>query len=578
MKTLRRLLTLLLAYRWLVVLAILLGTVMIASNMLLLGMSAYLIAEAAVVPLMVMLTLPTFLVRLASVTRSASRYAERLVAHNITFRLLARLRSSVYSRIEPLAPAHLLAYRSGDVHTRLLADIEELQNLYLRAVSPIVVALAISAVTFWLCSFFSPLLAWSASAFLVATGIGVPALATLLARHVGQRQVALRAELKTQLVDGLQGVQDLLIYGQAGAQVEKAAQLDRQLARLQRRMAMISGLHLALNDLLAGLALWTMLVLAIPLVTTKAVSGVYLGFLALLTLASFEAIMPLGQAFQFLGNSLAAGERLFEITDARPTILAPAEPLPAPAGSSLAFEHVSFAYASGEAEILHDISLQLVPGQRVALVGHSGSGKSTLARLALRFWDPTWGVVRLDGQDLRQYAPAAIRACISIVDQETYLFHDTLRNNLLLGKPSASPGEIERALELAQLAPLVRDLPGGLDTWLGEQGLRLSGGERQRVAIARALLKDAPLLILDEVSANLDPRTERELFQALDALMRDRATLIITHRLVAMEKMDEIIVLDDGRISERGTHAQLLARGGRYCELYNAQNSVLVLS
>lgn len=578
MKTLRRLLLLLIPFRWLIVLAILLSCVMIASNMLLLGMAAYLIAEAAVIPLMVMLTLPTFIVRLVSVTRSASRYAERLVSHNVTFHLLTRLRSYVYSCLEPLAPAYLSAYRSGDIHSRLLADIEELQNVYLRAISPIITALAISALTFFFFTIFSPLLAWTAFAFLVVTGIGVPALAALLARHWGKRQVSLRAELKMQLVDGLQGVQDLLAYGQAHAQERKIAELDGMLARLQRRMAVISGLQLALNDLMANLALWTILVLAIPLVTKHAISGVYLGFLALLILASFEAIQPLGQAFQFLGNSLAAGERLFEITDAQSAIIPPTEPLPAPAGYTLAFEHVSFAYDPSEVEVLSDINLHISPGQRIALVGPSGSGKSTLARLALRFWDPMQGIVRLDEQDLRRYTPHDIHACISMVDQETYLFHDTLRGNLVLGKPSASPDEIEQALELAQLSAFVRQLPRGLDTWVGEQGLRLSGGERQRVAIARALLKDAPLLILDEATANLDPLTERELLQALDGLMRRRTTLMITHRLVAMEKMDEIIVLDQGQVRERGTHAQLLAHGGLYRELLDAQNSVLAFA
>lgn len=577
MKTLRRLLSLLAPFRWLIALAILLGCVMIASNMILLSMAAYLIAEAALIPLMVMLTLPTFLVRLVSVTRSASRYTERLVSHNVTFRLLARLRVHVYQRLEPLAPAHLLRYRSGDIHARLLSDIEELQNIYLRAVSPIIIALAISVLTFWLFAIFSPLLAWIAFAFLVVTGIGVPMLVSLLARGIGKRQLELRAELKMQLVDGLQGVQDLLAYGQARAQQDKIAELDARLARTQYRMAVISGLQLALNDLLANLALWTIVALAIPLVAAHQIGEVYLGFLAFLMLASFEAILPLGQAFQFLGTSLAAGERLFEITDAQPAVTTPARPLPAPAGHTLAFEHVSFTYASGEDEVLRDISLSVSSGQRIALVGSSGSGKSTLARLAARFWDPTLGVVRLDGQDLREYALSDLRACLSVVDQDTYLFNDTLRGNLLLGRPTATAEEIEHALAAAQLSEFVRQLPHGLETWIGEQGLRLSGGERQRLAIARALLKDAPLLILDEVTANLDPQTERELLQSLDVLMHGRATVLITHRLVAMEVLDEIIVLEQGQICERGTHAQLLAKGGRYRALFEAQRSMLAL-
>lgn len=578
MKSLRRLLSLLVPFRWLIALAILLGCIMVASNMLLLSMAAYLIAEAALLPLMVMLTLPTYIVRLMSVTRSASRYTERVVSHDVTFRLLARLRSTVYNRLEPLAPAYLLAFRSGDMLSRLISDIEELQTLYLKAVAPIMVALAISLLTFYLFIIFSPLLAWTAFAFLVAAGLGIPFLVGLLSRTIGKRQVLLRAELKASLVDGIQGVQDLLAYGQAGAQERATAELDAQLARLQRRTALITGLQQALNDVLANLALWTILVLAIPLVATKAISGVYLGFLAVLILASFEIIQPLGQASQFLGNALAAGKRIFEMTDAQPALTEPACPLPAPGGHTLAFEHISFAYAPGENEALHDITLSVLSGKRVALVGPSGSGKTTLGRLALRLWEPTRGVVRLDGHDLRHYASNEVRACISIVDQETYLFNDTLRGNLLLGNPTASPDEIEQALELAQLSELVCRLPKGLDTWIGEQGLRLSGGERQRVAIARALLKNAPLLILDEATANLDPLTEEALLLALDRLMQGRSTLVITHRLLAMEQMDEIIVLDQGRVRERGTHAQLLANGDLYCQLLDAQHNVLAFA
>ncbi|GCE29901.1 thiol reductant ABC exporter subunit CydC [Dictyobacter alpinus] len=575
MKTVRRLLTFLLAFRWLIILAILLGCIMVVSNMLLLGMAAYLIAEAALMPLMVMLVLPSAIVRLMSLSRSASRYGERLLSHNVTFRLLARLRADVYSRLEPLAPAHVLTYGSSDILTRLSADIEELQNLYLRAVAPILVALIISLLTFYAFAIFSPLLAWVAFAFLMVTGLGIPLLVGLLTRTIGKRQLALRAELRTLIVDDIQGVQDILAYGQAGRQQDRLAELDAQLASLQRRMALIAGLRQALTTLMSKVALWSLLALAIPLVTTKAINGVYLGCLALLILASFEAIQPLGQAFQSLGHSLAAGKRLFELVDAQPTITAPAEPLPAPEGRLLSFEHVSFAYGPGEAEILHDITLSIASGQRIALVGPSGTGKSTLARLALRFWDPTEGTVRIDGQDMRQYQPEDIRACISMVDQDTYLFNDTVRGNILLGNPNASSQEIEQALETAQLGTFVRQLPQGLDTWVGEQGLRLSGGERQRVAIARALLKNAPLLILDEVTANLDSQTEQELLQALTRLMGGRTTLMMTHRLINMEEMDEIIVLDQGRIRERGTHTHLLMQDGLYRRLFDIQNGML---
>jgi ATP-binding cassette subfamily C protein CydC len=311
------------------------------------------------------------------------------------------------------------------------------------------------------------------------------------------------------------------------------------------------------------------------------IDGVYLGFLALLALASFEAVQPLGQALQFLGRSVAAGERLHAIIDTPPPVTDPAVPHALPAMSrapELTFEHVTFAYDEAEGSALEDISFMVRPGSCVALVGPSGAGKSTIARLALRFWDPQAGTIRLNGQDTHEVAQDDLRRAIGMVAQDTYIFNDTIKRNLLLAKPNATDDEIERALEQAQLAEFVRGLPDGLKTWVGEQGLRLSGGERQRLAIARALLKDAPLLILDEATANLDTLTERALVEALETLMQRRTTLVITHRLVAMERMDEILVLDGGRIVERGTHGELLAHAGLYRRLYEIQNTMLAIA
>ena len=580
MKTFMRLLSFLSPFRWLVALAIMLGCITIASNMALLSMAAYLIAAAALGPLLVTLTLPIYIVRFAGVSRAVSRYAERMASHNATFRLLAQLRTWFYSRLESLAPARLLAYRSGDMLASLVSDIEELQNVYLRVASPLIVAIIIAMLSFWVFAIFSPVLAWVAVAFLVTTGLGVPLLIGVLSRGLGRRQLALRAELNVQIVDGVQGVQDLLAFGRGDDQLQKIANLDRALNRVQHRMALIAALQQALNDLLMNLALWTLLILAIPLVVTKAIDGVYLAFLALLILASFEAVQPLAQAFQFLGHSIAAGERLFKMANAVPEVVDTASPLPVKSllvGHSLEFDDVHFSYQAGESEVLKGITFSLRPGRRVAVVGLSGAGKSTLVRLALRFWDPTRGLIRLDGQDIRMHSLSDLRNLIGVVAQDTYLFNETIRGNLLLARPDASKSEVEQVVEQAQLTDFVRQLPDGLDTWIGEQGLRLSGGERQRLAIARALLKNAPLLILDEATANLDPLTERAVLDALDALMQERTTLVITHRLVAMERMDEILVLDSGQIRERGTHDQLLEANGLYRQMFDVQNEILSL-
>jgi ATP-binding cassette, subfamily C, bacterial CydC len=319
-----------------------------------------------------------------------------------------------------------------------------------------------------------------------------------------------------------------------------------------------------------------MLVLAIPLVYGGEVRGVYLAFLALVVLGSFEAVQPLGTAFQFIGRSIGAAERLFEIVDAEPEVKDPATPLPIPLDQKLEFDKVGFRYKAGDQFALEGISFALKRGKRVAVVGPSGAGKSTLSGLVLRFWDPTEGEISIGGHEVRSYAQDDVRGLIGIVSQDAHVFNDTLRANLLLARPEATDDELHTVLAKAQLSELVERLPRGLSSPLGEQGLKLSGGERQRISVARALLKGAPLLVLDEPTANLDPATERELLDAVYRSTQDRATLVITHRLVRMEQMDEILVLERGRVVERGTHAELEASQGTYRRMLDIQRELLV--
>ncbi|HET7479667.1 MAG TPA: thiol reductant ABC exporter subunit CydC [Rubrobacteraceae bacterium] len=574
MRTFLRLIRFLGPYRWQVALAVFLGVVTVVSNVGLLATAAYVISAAAIVSYISLLVIQVYLVRIFSVSRSFSRYAERMVSHDVTFRLLGNLRTWFYGRLEPLAPARLAGYRSGDLLSRVVRDVEELENVYLRILAPAAIAAVISAFTFALFYIFSPALAFVALGFLTLTGVGVPILVRTLSRGLGRRELELRAELNARIVDGVQGAQDLLAFGAEGAHQMEIAAVGRKLDRVQRKMAFVTGLRDSLNDLLTNLTMIAALVLTIPLVAQGEIKGVYLGFLALVALGAFEAVQPLGTAFQFLGRSLHAGERLFEISDSEPAVRDPEKPYPAPADHTLEFDRVSFQYEQDETAVLEDISFTLRPGSRIAVVGPSGAGKSTLVNLILRFWDPQGGEVRFGGRDIRDYETEDLRSLVGVVAQDTHVFNASLRENLSLARPGADDTVLKEALERARLSDLVERLPGGLDGYIGEQGARISGGERQRLAVARALLKDAPVLVMDEATANLDPVTERELLESARSLMLGRSTLVITHRLVDMESMDEILVLDGGRIVERGTHAELRGSGDLYSRMLEVQNGM----
>lgn len=560
---------------WQVGASVLLGALTVSASVGLMGTSAYLISGAAIFGSIAPLQISIVGVRFFGIARGVSRYAERLVSHGVTFRLLARLRLWFYESIEPLAPARLMHYRAGDLLSRVVADVEALENFYVRVVAPPLVAVIVTAWTSLLLGFFHPSLGWALFGFLLALGLAAPLLTQFAALRPGRAMVARRADLHTQLVDGVQGLADLLVFGREADRRARIAQTGAGYARAQRAMSVVSGLSNALGVLLSNLGMWSVLYLSIPLVTGGILPGLLLASMVLISLAAFEAVMPLPQAAQMLGVTNAAARRLFEVVDAAPEVQDPPVPLPAPAHGLITFDHVSFRYAAPDAPALQDISFQLDKGKRLAVVGPSGAGKSTLLHLLMRFWDSP-NDIRLDGHPIGAYKADDVRRLMAVVSQNAYFFNATLKQNLLLARPRATEAEIEAACRQAQIHDFIAALPHGYDTWIGEQGARLSGGERQRLAIARALLKNAPILLLDEPTANLDPLTEREVLSVLTQVTEQRTTLLITHRLIGLEDFDEILVLDHGRIVERGSHASLLAARGLYHHLWQLQNRILL--
>ncbi|MCG8426138.1 MAG: ATP-binding cassette domain-containing protein, partial [Chromatiales bacterium] len=324
----------------------------------------------------------------------------------------------------------------------------------------------------------------------------------------------------------------------------------------------------------ANVAMWLMVLTLIPKVAAGTTPPADLAMLALFTLASFEAVVPLPLAFQSLGETLAAAGRLFSIVDTKPTVAEPETPATEPTGFDISFSNVSFHYHRENALVLKEINLQLPMGRKIAVVGATGSGKSSLINLMLRFWNPSAGTISLGERPIETYSSEQLRSQFAVVPQHPHLFHTTIRENLLLAKPDATAVELEEACQSAQLHEFIQALPDGYDTIVGETGLKLSGGQAKRIAIARALLKSAPILILDEPTEGIDAATEQALMNAVYDTMASRTLLLISHRMTGLEMMDEIIVMEKGEIIERGSLKQLLSAQSRFSQLYALSRTI----
>jgi thiol reductant ABC exporter CydC subunit len=575
-----RLVTLLAPERARAALAALLLVLTVGAGVALLGTSGWLLSAAALQPSIAALSLAVVGVRAFGVSRAVLRYLERLASHDVTLRLLARLRVTVFRALVPLAPARLVSRRAGDLLSRLVEDVASLEALYVRVLGPSLAAVLLVLLAGLAILPFGLHLAVALLAGLALCGTLVPWLAWRLGRGPGQRLAALRGELAARLVDGVQGQAELLAFGGEDDHARAVARLSRGAVAEQQRLARASALGTALVGLGTDLTTFGVLALAVPAVRSGVLDGVHLAVVTLLALASFEAVAALPAAWQGLGAAGESARRVFETIDLAPAVRDPA--LPAPSTGSprvLEVRDLRFAYPGETMRVLDGVSLRLEPGRRVAVVGRSGSGKSTLVHLLLRFWDVTQGAVALDGRDVREWPQERVRSAIAFAAQRAQLFTGSLRENLLLAAPGASEDELRAVLADVRLETLVARLPAGLDTWVGEQGQQLSGGERQRLALARALLRPrAPFLLLDEPTSHLDPTTEREVLAAIVRAGEGRATLLVTHRLVGLESFDEVAVMERGRIVERGRAAQLREAGGRFARLLALQSASALLA
>ncbi|GHD38631.1 thiol reductant ABC exporter subunit CydD [Streptomyces galbus] len=544
-------------------LALLLGSLALGSAVGLMATSGWLISRASQQPPVLYLMVAVTATRAFGIGRAVFRYAERLVSHDAVLRMLADTRVAVYRRLERLAPAGLRTTRRGDLLSRLVADVDALQDYWLRWLLPAGAATVVCAGTVAFTAWMLPEAGAVLAAGLLAAGVGVPLVTGAVARRADRRLAPARGVLATRVADLLTGTAELTVAGALPARTAEAREADGVLTRIATRAATATALGDGLTALVSGLTLAATALVGVQAVAAGRLGGVALAVVVLTPLAAFEAVLGLPLAVQYRQRVRRSAERVYEVLDSPEPVREPEQPRRAPASPfPLVVRGLTARYAGQDRNALSGVDLRLTEGRRIAVVGASGSGKTTLAQVLLRFLDPDAGTYTLGGVDAFALDGDAVRRLVGLCAQDAHLFDSSVRENLLLARKDASEADLRDALARARLLDWVDTLPDGLDTLVGEHGARLSGGQRQRLALARALLADFPVLVLDEPAEHLDLPTADALTADLLAATEGRTTLLITHRLTGLQAVDEVIVLDGGRVVQRGAYADLTAEAG----------------
>ncbi|MGZ5575325.1 MAG: thiol reductant ABC exporter subunit CydC [Methylobacter sp.] len=494
--------------------------------------------------------LPAAQIRTLAITRTLGRYGERIVTHEATFRVLAGIRSWFFQQLVPLAPGRLSTMRSGDLLSRMTADIDALDALYLRLLAPAVVAaVGITAVTAFL-AFYAPLISLTNALMLIIASIWVPWIFNRLGSAGAEEIVVLSANFRIRQLDMIQGLADLIANQAYGRFSDFLVQFSDLMINIQRRNNRLSAISSAFTLLLSQITLLMALMLAAIAFQNGLLSGTDSALVVFCVIAAFELVTPLPQALQMLGKTQKAARRIRQVTEMPPTIITAAQPLALPGYYDLQLNEVSFRYPEQQERALKNISLIIPQGGKIAIVGPSGSGKTTLLQLLMRYYDPEQGSVLLAGQDIRQFDADELMSCFGVLSQRSQLFAATIQENLLIAKPDASLTELNAAVKAAGLEKFIGYLPEGLDTWVGESGVKVSGGEARRIALARIYLKNAPVLFLDEPTEGLDSDTERDVFKALANFAKDKTVVMVTHRDAGLGLADAVYRMEHGVLRE----------------------------
>ena len=536
------------------------------------ALGAYMVGQVAGGATAADLRTPAVALAAAVILRAVMAWAEMWVSHDLAYRILADLRGHLYSALERLAPGYLIRRRSGDVASAAMADIETVEWFYAHTVGTFFVAVVVPLLAFVTLGGMH----WTLPLVLLPFVLLVASVPLVLRRRAARQGDALRADLgnlNAEVVDGVQGLRELVAFGYQKRFLADLESHSNRLVRSQLAHGMRAGVEQGAVVAFVSGGMLSVLAVAAVQVSRGELDPAFYPVAITLALFVFGPIHAIASVAQNLGIVFASADRAFHLLqEPAPVTDAPgARPPDSDVEPRISFAGVTFGYPGSGNPALQDVSFEIAPGETVALVGHSGAGKTTCASLLMRFWDPDGGTIAIGGHDIRHLPQHTLRELIAWVPQDIYLFNTSLRENIRMARPGATDAEVEYAAQTALAHEFITEMPRGYDTASGERGVQMSGGQRQRIAIARALLKDSPVLVLDEAVSRLDARNEQELNLALHAVRQGRATLVIAHRLSTIRSADRIVVLEEGRVAEQGTHEDLVANGRAYGSLIAAQ-------
>ncbi|CAK2392770.1 heme ABC transporter ATP-binding protein/permease CydC [Vibrio crassostreae] len=553
-------------------LGMLLAFATLSASIGLLTLSGWFISASAVAGLTIAretfnYMLPGGGVRGLAMSRTAGRWGERVVSHNATFKLLTDLRIFFFKKLAPLIPGRISNLRDADLLNRLVADVDAMDHVYLRLVSPVTVGVfGIFFLTLFLMWFDTSLGLILGSILLIMLLIW-PFLFYKLGKRNGGELTQNKADLRVTTLDWIEGYSELTLFGAEERYRNAILETQQKLMANQFVNANLTGMASAALMLFNGLTLVLMLWLAADGVGGNAPDP-FIALMAFATMASFELLMPIAGAFQHLGQTLSSARRLNEVILSEPEVQFAVEKLDINKPLDITFSNVTFNYPDSERSVLNAVDLTIPATNKVAIVGQTGSGKSTLIQLLTRYWDPKKGYISIAGIELTQWNESQLRESISVVSQRVDILNGSLRDNLLIAKPDANDEHLANILKDVGLEKLLENT--ALDSWLGDGGRQLSGGEKRRIGIARAILHDAPILLLDEPTEGLDKQTEQSIMALFEKHFEGKTVIFITHRLIGLESMDSIVLIEQGEIVENGSHETLLNEEGRYFQLRQA--------